>query len=206
MSLYKLAETIEMSIDIPDSEKKTAAKLVLRLERLLKKLNSFNQHLNILYDPFKAHETVSEESVDKYRGSLWKYLNQVNENFDELKDIMVLCVQDLNKFSSGTDINEMTSAFTDDFGDIEKQEENLTHVISNWDSDDFRNKVVTAMENLKKEIAELKQLIEDRLIDHINENILGKSWLDSKKVDVSRGAPSISKLFKDREDKLKNLI
>jgi hypothetical protein len=210
MNLRKLAETIELSMDIPDVDKKVAAKLILRLEKLVKKLDAFNKHLNVLYNPFKEHQTVSEESVVKYRGSLWKYLNQINENFDELRQMAVLCIKDLKHFSSDTEITEIISTFTDDFGDIEKQEDNLTHIIADWEAGDFRNKVITGMENLKKEIAELKKLIEDRMIDHINSNILSKSWLDgaSEKynLDISEQEPSISRLYKDREEKLKKMM
>jgi hypothetical protein len=210
MTLRKLAETIELSLDVPDSEKKVGAAIVLRLEKLLKKLNAFNKHLNILYDPFKEHSNVSEESVIKYRGSLWSYLNQINENFDELKELATLCIRDLKKFSSDTDIGEMISTFTDDFGDIEKQEDTLTHIISNWEASDYRNKVVSGMEGLKKEVAEFKKLIEDRIIDHVNKNILTKNWLDgaSEKyhLDLKEQEPAISRLYKDREKKLKNFI
>ena len=109
MNLFKLAETVNLSIDIPDSEKKIAGRLVLRLERLNKKLDAFNKHLNILYNPFKKHNTVSESSVEKYRGVIWGYLQQIKENFEDIRDITALCVKDLRYFNSDTHINEIKS-------------------------------------------------------------------------------------------------
>ena len=60
MSIYKLAETVELTIDIPQSEKKVAAQAVLYFEKLVRKLNSFSKHLDIIYDPFKEYQEDEE--------------------------------------------------------------------------------------------------------------------------------------------------
>lgn len=210
MTLRKIAETIELSIDIPDSEKKLGGKIVLRLEKMVKKLDVFNKHLNILYNPFKEYATVSEESVQKYRGSLWKYTKQIKENFEGIRDIAILIVRDLKHFDNDTHVTELVGTFTDDFGDIEDQVISITQVISNWEHPQYKNNVVSAMELLKKEIAEMRKLIYDRIINHINTNILAKNWVDSaseeKSLELREKEPAVSRLYKEREKRIKDVM
>ena len=210
MTLLKLAETIELSIDIPDSEKKIAAKIVMRLEKMVKKLDYFNKHLNIMYNPFKEYNTVSQESIEKYRGSIWKFIKQIKENFEKIRGIAIVVVRDMKSFSSDTHIVQLISTFTDDFGDIEDQVISLNNVLSNWNHPHFKNNVISAMEGLKKEIAEMRKLIYDRIIDHINTNILVKNWVDDvgekMNLDLREKEPAVSRLYKEREKKLMDLI
>lgn len=210
MTLSKLAETIQLSISIPDSEKKIAGKIVMRLEKMVKKLDHLNKHLNLMYNPFKQYNTVSEDSVNKYRGPIWKFTKQIKENFEVIREIAVMVVRDMKSFSADTHIIKLISAFTDDFGDIEDQLISLTQILANWDHPNYKNNVVTAMESLKKESAEMRNLIYDRIIDHINTNILAKNWVDNAvehmNLDLKEKEPAVSRLYKEREKKLKNLI
>lgn len=210
MSLEKLAETIEMSIDIPESDKKIAARAVLHFEKLVRKLTALNKHLNAMYNPFKEYQQVSQESVMKYRGAVWQYLKQIRENFENIREMAILCVRDMSHFNTDTHITELISTFTDDFGDIEDQVVSLLHVLSNWDHPSYKDNVVSAMENLKKEVAELRKLIYDRIIDHINTNILVKNWVDEVDDDLSssikKREPLISRLYREREEKVERIV
>jgi hypothetical protein len=206
MVLSKLAETIEFSIDIPDSEIKTAGRIIMRLEKLSKKLDNFVDHINLLYDPFKKYNTVSEESVHKYRGTLWDYRNKVIENFESLKDIAGVVVKDMKSFNFDTHIVELVSAFTDEVGDIEDQVKFLTDAIANYDHTSYKDNVTSCAEAVKKEVAELNKFIYDRIIDHMNSNILGKNWVEKKHIKFDESEPAVSRLYKEREERLKNIM
>lgn len=210
MSLFKLAETIELSINIPDSEKKIAAKIVFRLEKLNKKIDFFNKHLNKLYNPLKKYNKVSKDSVEKYRGIIWNYTKQIKENFEKIRNLAILCLQDLKRFETDPEFNQLISSFTNDFGDVEDQVIYLTNAIINWDASNYKENVILSMDNLKKETAEIRKLIYDRLISHINKNILTKNWIDNGlnrlNVDMENNEPAISRLYKERKDKLKRFF
>jgi hypothetical protein len=210
MSLRKLAETIELSVQIPDDEKKIAASAVLHLEKFLKKLNAFNKHLNIIYNPFKEFQSVSDDSVKKYRSALWTYRGQIAENFQELKDLYGLCVKDVGYFDSDTDIIQLLNAFADDMDGFETQEKTLLNALANWDTSNYKDNIVNTITNVKQEIAEMRQMINDRIIDHINTNILVKDWSDGISDDLKKSIkekePLIVQLYKEREEQLKKLI
>lgn len=206
MSIYKLAQTIELTMDIPESEKKVAANSVLHFEKLVRKLNAFNKHLDIIYNPFKEYQEVSQESVRKYRGAVWNYLKQIIDNFEQVKDLASVCVKDLNYFESDTHMNELMNSFTNEFGDFEDQIVTLKQIMSNWELPTYKDSIVKCIENIKKDITDIKKLIYDRIIDNINTNILAKNWVDKVDTETSStikdNEPLISRLYHEREEKL----
>jgi hypothetical protein len=210
MSLLKIAETVEMSIDIPDSEKKVGVRIVKRLEKIINSVNNFNDHLDILYNPFKKYNTVSEESIHKYRGSLWDYKQQIEVNLDNIKDMVVKTISDLKTFSTDTSINELISTFTDQFGEIESTTITLIEDIYDLESESYKENIVSDIDSVKKNIEEFKRLIDDRLADHININILSKSWLEDidehMKENINEKEPIVTRLYKERNEKLNKIM
>ena len=63
--------------------------------------------------------------------------------------------------------------------DIEKQVNRFLDLFSSLDAKDFAQTIVKAVENVKKEIAQFEQIIEDRIKNHIENNILARSWVNS---------------------------
>jgi hypothetical protein len=204
MSILKLAQTIELTMDIPESDKKIAANLIVNLQKFVKKLDSFTDHLDIMYDPFKKYNVISEESLYENRSAIWNYNKQILKNFEELKSLAFVCVKGLQFFHSDLNIKEMERSFVDSVSDIESNIENLGKKMQDYDVQDYKSSVNSVFENLKIKSSELKDLIEDRIIDNINKNILNKSWVDNiddKDLDdvYKNNEPLISKLYKERE-------
>lgn len=216
--MFKSADTVEMSLDITDAEKKTAREMVELLTLLLDKMLGFNNYLNILYNPFKEYQTVSEESVHKYRAALWRFSEEVEKKYLGLKaqesnnpkdwpikKTAFVAAAKLKEFSSDTHIAKLLESFSDDVTDVEDNVISLVAIIRNYENPTFRNNVVTQMENTKKEMSELKKLIEDRIIDHVNANILAKNWIeDSGKelnIPVQEREPYIVRLYRERTER-----
>ena len=61
--IKKLAETIEMSFDIPPEEKKIAEEAKEYFEDTSHLLGLAVQHLSVIYDPFTKHTDVPVDSV-----------------------------------------------------------------------------------------------------------------------------------------------
>lgn len=209
MYLLKLAQTINMTLDVPLNEKKTAANTVLYFEKLLNKLNAFNTLLDKMYEPFKAYQTISEDSINNYRQALWNYSKEIKESFDDINDLAVLCVSGLNKFQSDAAVSDLTSAVVDNLNDLEDEIKELTDNISAWDDPEYKTSIVNSMDTTKLTIDEIIKLVTERVIDHINTNILAKSWMDkldeSNNKVINDNEPAIKRLFKERLEKLKDL-
>ncbi len=206
----KFADSVNMSLDVPSSEKKIAQKAVRKFQFLVKKIDAFDKHLDILYNPFKSHENVSKESITDHRAALRRYRDKINENFDEIKVFIVGCITDLNYFSSDTNISEIINSFNDSISNISESLEMLLSGLDNWNDKDYRNNIITHIESVKKQIDQLNKLINDRIIADINTNILAKNWtdnLDDKlKSSIKDKEPYIKQLHDERERKLKEML
>ncbi len=66
------------------------------------------------------------------------------------------------------------------------------------------------IESVKKQTSQIEKLINDRIIDDINTNILAKNWtdnLDDKlKSSIKDKEPYIKQLHQEREQKLKQML
>jgi hypothetical protein len=210
MGFYKLAQYVEMSLDVPTSDKKIARKAVQRMQILINKLNAFNKHLDIIYTPFENNPIVSKESVLEVRGTIRRYRDQIDENLTELKKIAFPAIQDLNFFGTDTHISELVKSFDDSFGDFEKYTQELLEILDEIKSERYRELVMAAIEKAIKQGAELEKLLTERIIDHINTNIIASSWIDSVSdtihSTIQEREPYIKQLHKEREEQLRNMM
>ena len=205
--IKKIAESIEMSFEIPDSEKALANDAKIRFEAALKKLRDATEHLDILYEPFRRHQNISTKSLVAKRGLLNRYKQKVKENFNELKTIALLAIRKMNHFTIGdTAIQEIVNSFIDSVEDVEKLVNNLLDVLSDYESETFRNDVISSIDAIRTQSSKLETLIKDRIIEHIDTNILSNNWMSSKRdeldLEPEEDTPLISELFEERQKAL----
>lgn len=210
MVFSKLAQSVDMALDVPSSEEKIAQKTIRYFNMLIKKITAFDRHLDILYNPLKSHENVSEKSVIDHRAAIHRYRDKIKENFEEIKNIAIHCLQSFNYFSTDTHISELIRTFNDSFDDVENSLTILLQALDNWQDKEYRAHVMQSIENTKKQAIQVKKLIEDRIIDYINTNIYAKNWTDNLddelKMSIKEREPYIKQLYKERESKLKEIL
>lgn len=210
MRISKFAQSVNMSLDVPTAEKKIAAKCVRKFQHLSKNFDAFDRHLDILYNPFKSHEDVSEESVLENRSALRRYRDKIKENFEDIKIFIVSCVKDFNNFSYDSQVSELIKSFDDSVGSLGDAIDELLISLDNWQDKEYRTNVMKNMDNVRKFTSEIEKLINDRIIDHINTNILAKNWTDNLddelKSSIKEKEPYIKQLHQEREQKLKQIL
>ena len=117
--LKKIANSIEMSFEIPEAEKDIAEEAKIRFEAVIKTLRDNIEHLDIIYEPFKRHESVSTKSLVDKRGLLNRYKQKVKSNFNETKTVALLAIRKLDYFASGDiSIQEIINSFIDSIEDV----------------------------------------------------------------------------------------
>jgi len=205
--LTKIANSIEMSFEIPDAEKAIAEEAKIRFESTLKRINDCAIHLDIIYEPFKRHETVSTKSLVGKRGLLNRYKQKVKENFNVLKTVALLAIRKLDRFATGdTSIQEILNSFIDSIEDVEKLVNKFLEIMSDYESESFRTDVMSSIDGIKSQSSKLETLVRDRIIDHINTNILSNNWMSSQRdelnLEIEERAPLITELFDERQKAL----
>lgn len=204
-NLIKIADKIQMSLDIPDVELEKAEKSVKYYEHLIKKLNAFNKYLDNLYNPFKDYSEVSEESVLKNRAAIRRFRDKVQDNFKEIKKISLYCISSLNYFSSDTHISELIKSFISEMDEIDDMVKRLLKILDDWDVNNYKDHVIKGIESVKKQIAQLINIIEDRILNHINDNILAKTWVEPTTkdfdIEIEEKQPIMQQLNDKRDER-----
>ena len=203
----KIANSVDMSLDIPDAEKEIANDAKMRFEGVAKSLKFAVDHLDILYEPFSMHENISTKSVIDNRGVLQgRYSSKVKENFTKAKKYGVLAIQKLNYFTVGDNsIRVLKQSFIESMGDLEESVSGLLDNLRNdYRLEDFKDKVLKSIENIREQADELIDLVYDRILKHINDNILNTSWMDfdNNQLSLDENVPLITELYEERQKAL----
>ena len=101
---------------------------------------------------------------------------------------------------------EMINSFKDAVGSLERQVVILLDVLDNYKSPDFRDNVLKSIELVRKEASDIEKLIKDRIIPHIDANILAKDWVSNTgnqlQTKIQDRIPIITELFNQRQKAL----
>lgn len=194
---------INLTYEVPSEEKDQAEKALMALDILVKKLKTCDEHLDLIYQPFKNNPNITPEQTYKVRAALRRYRDKVADNFNVFKRVAFRCFVLIQPFSSDTQIVKFNKSFVSAIGDIEKQVNRFIELFSNLESKDFATIVVKSIENIKKETSQLEQIIEDRIKTYIENNILAINWTDQVSEElqekVEKRIPLAIKLVQERE-------
>lgn len=198
--------SIQMSYEVPSEDKDRAEKAIRAFDYLLKKLQSAGEHLDLIYIPFKENSNITPEQTYKARAALRRYRDKVADNFNIIKRIAFRCYVLLQPFASDTQIVKISKSFIFCMSDIEKQVNRFIDLFSTLEAKDFAPTVVKAVENVKKELAQLEQIVEDRIKNHVENNILARNWAsnvsDQLQEKVEKRIPLSVELVNERNESL----
>lgn len=200
--IKKRAYSAMMTYKVSDSEKDQAEKAIRWFNHCVKVLEQCEEHLNLIYNPFKKNENISSNDIFKIRAALRRYRDKVVDNFNKFKKISFKCYVIIQQFTSDTQTEKLLKSFVTSIEDIETQVNRFIDLFSNLKSDEFVKGIIVAIENIKKETAQLKQIIDDRIKDHLQTNILARNWVDSVSVElqekVEKKSPLVMQLVEER--------
>jgi len=206
--IERRAYAVQMSFDVPDSERRTAEKAKEAFKQLSSQLKLTVEYLSLIYEPFKKYEQIDPKEVAEHRVLLRKIQRKAADKFKKISRQYNKCLGLMQEFSTDTRTEVLMTSFADAKEDVFKQVRTFLSIFSNLDSTDFRNNLVSSIEAIRKQINQLRQLISDRIISHIDSNILAKSWIDTisdKYQDkVQEKVPLIIELFRERQQSLKS--
>lgn len=206
--IKKIASTIEMSFDIPESEKQEAQAASDEFKKVISSLDAAKKHLNMMYEPFKEAEELPSEAIYEFRGAIFRYKTQIKDNFNKVKAIAFLAIMKLNYFATDTHITELINTFRDSIGDVEKQVSVLLDILDDLKSKDFKNNMLQGIEAIRKAGFEVEKLIKERILDYIDNNILAKDWMSNTQnelhTEIKMRVPYITQLFRERQEVLEN--
>lgn len=176
MSIKKYA--IQLSYSVTNEEKERAEKALAYYKFLVKTIKEALAHLDKIYVPFKDGQAITPEESWKARSALWRYRDANIELFNKLKRISFKCFSIMHEFSSDAQVVKLNKSFVLSIGDIEKQVNRFAELFKELKSKEFGASVIKSIENIKKEVAQLQQIVEDRIMTYIEQDLLNRSWVD----------------------------
>lgn len=198
-----IGTSVEMSFDVPDSEIQVATLAIERFEDVIKAVRTAVIQLDTVYNPFKDADEIPKQDIIDRRGAFFIYSNKITENFNNMKKKALLALKELNNFSIDNQVQDLISAFNDSVETLEDAVNKLLETLDEYESDTFRDDVVAYVEDIQKKADELEDIINDRVIDFIDVNILAKSWVtDSNNgldIEIIDKVPLITELVQEQQ-------
>jgi dGTP triphosphohydrolase len=206
--LDRRAYSIQMSFNVPDSERRVSEKAVEHFEDLLSRMKLAVEHLDLIYGPFSEIQQADPEEVVEHRVILRKYRDRIKINFDKIMRKAYRCMILLGEFSTDTTTAEILNTFMQAMKDVEKQVNTLLSIFSNLNSAQFKDYLIATIDAVKKQVNQVKQLVNDRILEHVDTNILAKNWMSDLSEryhhTVQEKMPLVVELFKERQQALQS--
>lgn len=208
--MIKKAYSIQMSYEVSDTEKIKAEQALLHFDAALKALNLASDHLNIMKTPFKENSDMTPDAIMQSRAAMRRYRDKVIDNFNKFKIISFKCINFMQSFSSDTQSVKLMKSFIASIDDLEVKVNKFIDLFNDLQSKDFPTKVVQGIESVQKTCSSIDEIIDERIKNHIQTNILAKNWVDAVSSDlqmkIEKQTPLILDLFNKRQDQLNEII
>lgn len=208
--MIKRAYAVQMTYDVSDDEKHQAEKALLYFGHTNKLLTMAKDHLDIMYTPFKDNPEMDPKEVVKARAAIRRFRDKSVDNFNEFKRSAFQCVNIMQPFSTDTQTLKLMKSFISSIDDLELKVNKFTELFDDLESKTFSQDVVKAIDAVQEQCGEVEEIIEERIKNHIQTNILATSWVDSVSNDlqmqIEEKTPLIVELFNKRQEQLNDTI
>lgn len=204
--MQKFAYPAMMSYEVSAPEKQQAEKAMRWFDFCLALFEQCDDHLNLIYNPFKKNENIAPDKIFERRAMLRGYRDEVIKKFNKLKTACFKAYATVQMFTSDTEIEKLMNSFVASVEDIEIQVNRLVDLFSDLKNPDFVKGVISGIDHIKKEKAQFDQLIDERLKNHIKTNILNRNWVDNVSTElkqtVEKRSPLALRLVEQRQQML----
>jgi hypothetical protein len=209
-SMIKKVYAINMTYEVTDAEKLEGEKAIISFNNSIKLLNLAEDHLNIMKTPFKDNPEMSPDEVMKARAAIRRFRDKAVDNFNDFKVASFNCVNIMQNFASDTQTVKLMKSFVASIDKLENLVNKFVDLFSDLESKDFPKNVVKYIDDIQSQCEEVEEIIDERIKNHIQTNILATSWVDSVsnelQMKVEKRTPLILDLFNKRQDQLNDII
>lgn len=205
----KKAYSVQMNFDVPDSEKRVAEKAEEYFEQLLTDMTKISEYLDIIYIPFSKYQNIDTNMLIDYRRTFHQYRDQVKVKFMNIMKKSYKSIALMNEFSVDTATEELMDSFIGSVRELEKYVDTFVSIFSNLNNPEFRSYLISTIDSLKKQLNQIRQLITDRILSHIDSNILAKDWAkdlsERFQEPFQERVPMVVQLFRERQKALQDI-
>lgn len=199
-----------MSYEMTSSEKIQAEKALMHFSEAAKLLLIASNHLNIMKTPFKENMQMESEDLMNVRAYLRRFRDKSVENFNDFKKESFNCIKLMQIFTSDSQTIKLLKSFISSIEELEINVNNFIELFNNLEDKDFAKNAVNGIEMIQNQSDDIKDIINDRIKNHIQSNILAANWVsslsDELHMKVEKKTPLIVELFNKRQDQLNEIL
>jgi replicative superfamily II helicase len=208
--MYKRAYTTMMSYEVSDEEKMQAERALMYFDHSIKQLQLASNHLDLMKTPFKNNPEMDPKEVMKARAPIRRFRDKSVENFNLFKRSAFQCVKLMQDFSNDTQTVKLMKSFITTVNDLETKVNEFVELFSDLEEKDFANNIVSSIKAVQEKCDDIEELVDDRIKDHIRQNILATNWVNSvgKEIEmkIEPKVPLVLDLFNKRQDALNGVL
>jgi DNA-binding ferritin-like protein (Dps family) len=205
--MIKTAESIQMSYDISDDEKEQAKQAIICFNYAKKYLKKALIHLDIMKTPFKNNPEIKPEELHKSRAAIRRFRDKSVDFFNEFKKQAFECVKIMHIFSSDTQTIKLIKSFINSIDELENKVNKFIELFEDLKSKELTKNIVEIIESIQKQGSSISEIINDRIISHIQSNILASTWVDTigseLKSKIDKKVPLIMELFNKQQEQIR---
>jgi hypothetical protein len=202
--------SIEMSYSVSDAEKKQAEEALLAFKNTSNLLSQSSDYLNIMKTPFKDNPDMSSDDVMKARPVIRRFRDNAIDNFNKFKTVAFKCVNLMQAFASDTQTLKLMKSFISSINELEVKVNVFADLFNDLEAQDFSKNVVSQIEDIQQKCDDIEEIIDERIKNHVQTNILAISWVDAVSTDlqtkIEEKTPLILDLYNARTDQLNETI
>jgi len=166
-----------ITFKVPDREKKKGKLAIDEIDNLVEnKIRMFIDHLDLMYEPFNEHKGITPDQAGDAAIHIDNFASVVEENLTKIKRKVYTIMKALEVFDSDTTIYSMLNSINDSINLIDNSVNSFVDILHKKESPDFQTNVIKAIEIIKKEVAQLKQLTLETIKDYLRDNIILENW------------------------------
>jgi hypothetical protein len=208
--MRKRAWLTQMTYDVSDEEKMQAERALVYFNHATKLLQLASDHLDIMKTPFKNNPEMSPKEVISARAAIRRFRDKSVENFNLFKRASFQCVKLMQDFANDTQTLKLMKSFISTVNELEDRVNKFVDLFTDLEAKNFASNIVGAIESIQSKCDDISEIIDDRIKDHIQQNILATNWVDTVgdelEMKIGPKTPLILDLFNKRQDQLNDTI
>lgn len=208
--IKRRAYLVQMTYDISDEERTSAEKALLYFNHASKLLLLASEHLDIMKTPFKNNPEMDPKEVMKARTAIRRFRDKSVENFNEFKRTAFQCVKIMQDFANDTQTLKLMKSFISTIDELEIKVNRFVDLFDDLEAKTFAGDVVKNIQAVQDKCDDIEEIIDERVKDHIQQNILATNWVDAVgdelEMKIEPKTPLILDLFNKRQDQLNESI
>jgi len=201
--MIKRAYSVQMSFDIPDEQKNIALQAKRAFEEVISRLRIAKRYLNKIYEPFSDLKESDPDEIYQHRLVFRRYRNQVKEYYQEVLAQIQKATLLMTSFSSDLDVVEMLDSFANIVHYLKDDVNTLLGDFSQLRNPKFPELLTKDIDQIKEDTDEIKEILNDRVLEYLDTNILAKNWIsgitNEESTKLFENSPLIVELFKERQ-------